>query len=182
MFGGRCLVLNASGELLQVTDSWIEAVLLVHKGKATVLGTYDTGARAERVVMPVPCVVMLKKWVHTGKRKQTFAWPSKRNIAVRDGFKCAYCRIPISVKSVSRDHVLPKSRGGKDTMANVVASCKKCNNRKDAKLPHEAGMVLHVVPGPMTEAQKMEALVKTHRAFEREAWMKALNENGLELR
>jgi 5-methylcytosine-specific restriction endonuclease McrA len=44
------------------------------------------------------------------------------------------------------DHVLPRSRGGRDTWLNTVAACGACNQRKDDRTPVEAGMVLRIKP------------------------------------
>lgn len=43
---------------------------------------------------------------------------------------CCYCG---SIKSLSMDHLIPKSKGGKDTGDNVVWACKQCNSSKGAK-------------------------------------------------
>ena len=40
------------------------------------------------------------------------------------------------------DHVLPRSRGGRNTWLNTVAACGGCNQRKGDRTPAEAGMVL----------------------------------------
>jgi 5-methylcytosine-specific restriction endonuclease McrA len=45
--------------------------------------------------------------------------------------KCAYCgQPPIDEKSLTLDHVKPKSKGGEDLTANCVPACKKCNHSK----------------------------------------------------
>jgi 5-methylcytosine-specific restriction endonuclease McrA len=42
-----------------------------------------------------------------------------------EGFKaCEYCG---EAKTLTVDHVIPKSRGGKDKPSNWKASCKDCN-------------------------------------------------------
>ena len=56
-------------------------------------------------------------------------------------FKCVYCN---SKNELTIDHVIPKSRGGKNTWENLVTCCKKCNAKKDNKTPKEAGMKLKV--------------------------------------
>jgi len=63
---------------------------------------------------------------------------SKKNVMVRDGFKCAYCGI--SDVRLTIDHIVPKKRGGKSTFENCVASCKPCNSRKGHKSCSEARM------------------------------------------
>ena len=48
----------------------------------------------------------------------------------RDGFTCHYCKasdVPLEV-----DHVIPKSLGGQDIPANLVAACVDCNRGKAA--------------------------------------------------
>lgn len=50
----------------------------------------------------------------------------------RDGFRCVYCgRSPIEdgVK-LEVDHVYPKSKGGSDSMENLVTACWECNQGK----------------------------------------------------
>lgn len=45
----------------------------------------------------------------------------------RDSHQCVYCG---SSKNLTLDHVLPKSRGGKNDWNNLVTSCFKCNLKK----------------------------------------------------
>ncbi|MGI9295615.1 MAG: HNH endonuclease [Pseudomonadales bacterium] len=64
----------------------------------------------------------------------------------RDQNTCLYCGKQFRPYELSRDHVRPKSRGGKDTWTNVVTACKRCNHHKGAHTPEEAGMELIAVP------------------------------------
>lgn len=45
----------------------------------------------------------------------------------RDGYKCHYCKIDLTIKTMTIDHKIPVSLGGKDHFNNYVASCMKCN-------------------------------------------------------
>lgn len=48
----------------------------------------------------------------------------------RDGFTCVYCgRRPPEV-ILQPDHVIPRSKGGKNTEDNLVTSCEECNKGK----------------------------------------------------
>jgi hypothetical protein len=47
----------------------------------------------------------------------------------RDAYTCAYC----GDVADQVDHVHPKSKGGEDTLDNLVAACKKCNYAKRDK-------------------------------------------------
>lgn len=64
----------------------------------------------------------------------------------RDRHLCAYCGRAFTASALEREHVLPYSRGGRDTWTNVVAACRPCNQRKADRTPEEAGMPLLYVP------------------------------------
>lgn len=45
--------------------------------------------------------------------------------------RCAYCgKPPIDDKSLTIDHVRPKSKGGEDRTSNVIPACRRCNGEK----------------------------------------------------
>lgn len=178
---GRCLVLNADMSFLHCTRHWTSAVSLVLKEKVSVLKAYDHCVRSEKLAIPVPAVVVLREYRAMGGRRAQFNYPSKKNILIREDFKCSYCLKPLSFGSVTRDHVVPTSRGGPDSILNVVASCKICNGKKGARTPKEAGMTLHLEPRPLTDEEKLSALVKLHKAWERQAWLSCLRENNIKL-
>jgi 5-methylcytosine-specific restriction endonuclease McrA len=67
---------------------------------------------------------------------------SRKNVLLRDQYRCQYCNEEFPAKELNIDHVVPKSRGGKTIWENVVASCYDCNNKKGNKTPNEAGMKL----------------------------------------
>jgi 5-methylcytosine-specific restriction endonuclease McrA len=65
----------------------------------------------------------------------------------RDRHVCAYCGFThTNHRFFSRDHILPRSRGGLDTWTNVVTSCIACNQEKGAKTLAESGKSLLYVP------------------------------------
>jgi 5-methylcytosine-specific restriction endonuclease McrA len=72
---------------------------------------------------------------------------SNRTLFGRDRYVCAYCggHFP-NYNNLSRDHILPKSRGGENTWMNVVTACKDCNAKKGHKLLKECGLELLYVP------------------------------------
>ena len=57
-----------------------------------------------------------------------------------------YCGRQFPRAELTRDHVLPTSRGGRDRWENVVAACRRCNWQKDNRTPEEAEMPLLAVP------------------------------------
>lgn len=64
----------------------------------------------------------------------------------RDLHLCCYCGRQKRPELLTRDHVIPVSRGGADHWKNVVTACKPCNQRKGAKTPERAGMMMLYVP------------------------------------
>ena len=181
MFTGRCIVLNASYEFMHVTRTWFDSFKLIMKGKARPLAEYEASIRGESCSWRVPAVVVLTEQKRTPRKLHYFNAATKRNVLIRDGFACAYCLRRLTMHSVTKDHILPTSRGGKDTLANVVACCIECNSRKANKTPEEAGMALQRPPRALSEDEKMELLVKTHKSSERSVWRSCFQHNGLTL-
>ncbi|MET1257115.1 HNH endonuclease [Aliikangiella maris] len=74
--------------------------------------------------------------------------PKLSNISLfqRDRHLCLYCGKKFGRSMLTRDHVIPRARGGEDTWANCVSACKACNNLKACQTPEEAGMKLLAVP------------------------------------
>ena len=64
----------------------------------------------------------------------------------RDSGMCLYCGDYLYDYELTRDHVIPVSRGGADTWENVVTACRECNHYKADKLLDEIGMRLLAVP------------------------------------
>ena len=71
---------------------------------------------------------------------------NNRELFLRDGNLCMYCGDELADGQLTRDHVVPLSRGGRDRWSNVVAACKGCNTRKGNRLPEEAGIALLGIP------------------------------------
>src|SRR5262249_9025127 len=65
-----------------------------------------------------------------------------------DGRRCGYCGGP----ATTIDHILPRSRGGKNHWLNTVAACCGCNQRKGDRTPAEAGLRLRFEPPTPTSA------------------------------
>lgn len=79
------------------------------------------------------------------KNKQlgiTIAKPTtkRRRIYDRSGGICYLCGEPVEFKHMSVDHVIPKSRGGKNNIENLRATHPACNSEKSNKLLHELGL------------------------------------------
>jgi 5-methylcytosine-specific restriction endonuclease McrA len=93
-------------------------------------------------VYPVPTVVRLVRYVVTRWRYTAGPAWSRPGVLARDGYRCAYC----GGHATTVDHVLPRSRGGRNTWLNTVAACDGCNQRKGDRTPAEAGMRSRIEP------------------------------------
>ncbi len=85
------------------------------------------------------------------------AAPALTNVQLfrRDRGTCLYCGETLSPAHLTRDHVIPTSRGGADVWGNVVTACRPCNARKDNRTPDEAGLVLLALPYPPSRVEAL---------------------------
>lgn len=135
------LVLNATYEPLCVVTAR-RAVVLVLADKAVIVEAADDAMRSEHLVVVVPSVVRLSRFVRVPYRAR--APLSRRGVLHRDGGRCGYCH----GRADTIDHVVPRSRGGGHVWENVVAACARCNHRKADHLLSELGWTLPFRPGP----------------------------------
>lgn len=181
---GRCLVLNNSYEFLDVA-SWFDALCLLVENKASILSEYNDVVRSQHEVWKAPSVLVMKYYVKTRRKKNTFGVVNKRNLLIRDNFRCQYCNVVLSMRTCTVDHVVPRSRGGTHSLDNCVAACKPCNNQKGdmflSDFVSKTGMDLLNEPRQLTEEEKINCILKTVKSKERNAWIECLHENNISL-
>ena len=145
------LVLNADYQPLRMLPlsiwSWQDTVKAVLSGKAVVVDMYPgVYVRAVSIEVPVPSVIALREYAPTGKARPAF---TRRNVFLRDGYRCQYCGGLFRTSDLSLDHVEPRCLGGRLTWENTATCCKRCNGRKGSLRPselHRVGMVLRSKP------------------------------------
>ena len=137
-----CLALNASYEPLTILPIK-RALRLVIDRKAEILESDESRVfRSWKREMPCPIVIRLVRYVHVPRkfRRQV----TNTFLFARDHYRCSYCNRHKSAlrgrEFLTRDHIIPMSRGGLNVWENVVTACSACNNRKGSRLPDEAGM------------------------------------------
>src|SRR5208337_2845148 len=169
------LQLNAYFEATRIV--WArKALTLVTKGKAIVV------VHTDREVYPgifMPSVIRLLEYKYIPIRMQTL---SRKNIFMRDGHRCMYCGKECSGGGLELDHIIPKSRGGKNEWMNLVSSCRKCNSNKGDRTPEEAGMPLLRRPLPQTIHTPrfiLKSLGKDVKAWDRYLWNDSKGEQKL---
>jgi 5-methylcytosine-specific restriction endonuclease McrA len=71
---------------------------------------------------------------------------SNPKLFARDRHLCAYCGDHFGFDELTREHIVPVSRGGADSWMNCITACRGCNGRKGNRLPEEAHMPLLYLP------------------------------------
>jgi len=151
----RVIVLNADYSFLNIV-SWKKAMCILAKGKAEVIKYQEKIVNTIDKTIRMPVVLRLIKLIRTLFRtKVPF---SKKNVMVRDGFRCMYCGAT-NVR-LTIDHLIPKAKGGKSTFENCVTSCRECNHRKGDKLPSEIKMYPSKMPYQPTISQFLQEKMK----------------------
>lgn len=138
----RTLVLNAGYEPLAVV-SFKRAIVLVMNQKATIVAAdMEHPVWAADGAWDRPSVIILRNYVRIPSGRHVPV--SRRGVLRRDNNRCAYC----GGSANTIDHVLPRSRGGKDSWENLVACCLRCNNIKGDRTPSEMNWKLRSQPRP----------------------------------
>jgi 5-methylcytosine-specific restriction endonuclease McrA len=101
-----------------------------------------TGLQSRIEVHPI---IAVRGAIPTRAWRQTPALSNPKLFA-RDRHVCAYCGGLYHFDDLTREHIVPTSRGGRDTWMNCITACRPCNGRKGNRLPEEARMALMYLP------------------------------------
>ena len=100
----------------------------------------------KRTIVEINSIIAVKRSSKHKYRQRTIPPLTNRELFLRDAHMCMYCGNELHESELTRDHVTPISRGGKDRWSNVVTACRNCNTRKGNRKPEEARMPLLAVP------------------------------------
>ncbi len=134
----RVLVLNSSYEAINICTAK-RAIIMLLAGKADIVENAEVTIHASTLELHMPEVIRLRRYIKLPYRPIPFC---RKNIFLRDAYRCQYCGDRFSPDQLTLDHVIPVSRGGKDTWNNVVTACKGCNHKKGNHYLEEIGMTL----------------------------------------
>lgn len=115
------------------------AFTIYYKGNADIVHKYKEKFKTVNPDLEIhkPSIIRIYSFVNTNNL--IFKVPlSRENIYKRDNYQCVYCQ-ESDKKQLTLDHVIPKSKGGKDTWDNLVTACKRCNNEKSDLTLEEYG-------------------------------------------
>ncbi|HEY4414081.1 MAG TPA: HNH endonuclease [Verrucomicrobiae bacterium] len=130
----------------------------------------DHAVHTIRGAIRVPTVIVAVNFAKVPKKRPKL---NARNIRERDGNRCQYTGRLLAPDEGNLDHVLPRSRGGRDTWENLVWAAKDVNQRKADRLPHEAGLTLLTIPRAPKELPVSATIRNAHGVAE---WKLFLNE------
>lgn len=96
---------------------------------------------------------------------------TNQNLFARDLNQCGYCSRRFKEDKLSRDHIIPVSKDGKNTWGNCITACKPCNHMK-ADLPlgkaiDEDGDKMTLKFKPYTPSH-VERLIMQHRHIQQD--------------
>lgn len=143
------LTLNSGGVPIR-WSTWQDAVvahckdsILWSLGDQTVYHGGKSRMTGEISTVSVPSIIAIK-----GLSKVKYRTPplTNRNLFGRDLHICGYCGEKFSHDHLTRDHIVPVSKGGKNIWSNVITACKDCNGEKDDLLLEDWGKQLLYVP------------------------------------
>jgi 5-methylcytosine-specific restriction endonuclease McrA len=148
----RLLGLDAHGRILNWMSWQDAACLYAREAVAWTLGspclTVHGGVNrwtGRRSVIEIAPIIAARGHARARVPEPT---PALTNAALfaRDQWLCLYCGADGRRLALTRDHVVPTSKGGRDVWENVVAACIHCNSKKGGRTPQQAGMPLLAVP------------------------------------
>lgn len=99
----------------------------------------DLAINTGRGQIRAPLIVVCSRYRKVPQR--TTRW-STGNVHKRDNYTCGYTGERLTHSTASVDHVIPRSRGGRDSFENTVSCHKRINLMKANRTPEEAGLKL----------------------------------------
>ena len=144
------LVLNSAYQPLGVITPE-EAIALVYQEKAWVwLEDASRPYRSVHQTINAPLVAVLNHYVKPESLQFKAEKLANPNLFRRDRHTCQYCGRHASKldswEKLTRDHIIPRDRGGPDVWTNVTTACYTYNHDKINRTPTEAGLKLKTRP------------------------------------
>lgn len=104
------------------------AFVISYKGNAEVVAEHPETFNLVNPELTIykPSIIRVFKYVKQTMHKVPL---TRENIYRRDNYECVYCGCSTQ-KLLTLDHVIPQSKGGKNTWDNLVTACKACNSEK----------------------------------------------------
>jgi len=136
---GKAKLLDETSLLAYTWEEWINQFSLSSEDKPEDWGFCFSYIRTTKLLVRAPEIVIFDGYNKIPKLKVRL---TRKNLLIRDRFRCAYTNKKLSSKDATIDHVIPRSKGGKTVWDNVVICSVEANVRKANRTPEEARMPL----------------------------------------
>ena len=122
------LLLNASYEPLSVIPKR-RAMSLLLRGRVDAATDEKIAVQGTSTSFEIPTVIRLRRYINVPRRGARW---SRMGVLRRDDFTCIYCGIKfgdvqrsavLNRHDFTIDHIIPVSRGGKNTWGNTACAC-----------------------------------------------------------
>ena len=100
----------------------------------------------KRTTIEISSIIAVRRSIPLKINKRITPPLNNRELFFRDAFLCMYCGHKFNISSLTRDHIIPISKGGRNHWSNVVTACRHCNTRKGNRTPDLANMPLLAIP------------------------------------
>ena len=132
----KTLVLDSSFMARSIISTE-RAFVISYKGNADIVHEHPESFKLVNPELDIkkPSIIRVYKYVNQIIQKVPL---SRENVYRRDNFECVYCG-DNNRKTLTLDHVIPQSKGGKDAWDNLVTACRRCNSEKSNLTLEEYG-------------------------------------------
>lgn len=125
------LLLNADYMPMELSPlsviSWKDGMRAYFSDSMYILKTYDDWVvHSPSTEFKVPSIVVSNRF----QKRKEYAPLNRKNLYIRDEYRCQYCGVRFTYRELTYDHVTPRALGGISSWDNLVAACKHCNNKK----------------------------------------------------
>lgn len=162
------LILNVNNEPIDIV-SGKRAITLIESGKARAIENSTQVLKSASAQYPIPYIIQLKEHINVEPRRYTPF--SRKGVFYRDNYTCVYCKVR---RGDTIDHVIPQSKGGKNSYDNCVACCSPCNSFKKDLYLDELGWE---IPELVTPVWYVIAMRRSNvDSVQQKIWMEYLSE------
>lgn len=126
--------------------------------------------RTSSTAWPVPTIVVLQNYTGFPKQNKKRTATLRQLYAIYDGV-CQYCLKPITHAQATKDHSVPKSKGGSNFVENLVLACKRCNTKKSNRFPFANANGVEVKPKALTDLHFLSLAKKVEKRPEWETFL-----------
>lgn len=123
----KTLIVDSSFMARSIISAY-RAFVISYKGNAEIIAEHPESFKVVNPELDIkrPSIIRVYKYVKQDFQKVPL---TRENVYRRDGYECVYCGEDDS-RTFTLDHVVPQSKGGKDSWDNLVTACRKCNLEK----------------------------------------------------